>query len=341
MVNASHTSFNANDRSYLAILKKEIHKLVVLAGFDQKKVDEIDIIVSELGSNLIKHASGGEILAGILPVGQNIALELIGIDNGPGIPDPLRMMQDGMSTTHTLGHGLGSIRRFSDDFELYSQRDWGTIVLSRIFIKTGREKKTPPRPFLSLRSLVIAKPGELVSGDGFYSVTGEDGTVKLLAADGLGHGLEASNAVAKAMTAFNAFKSESPAEIVRYLHTALKKTRGIVGTVILFDPVRKIWKLCGVGNIATRLNGFQQAKGYLSYNGIIGLNIPHTLNDQELSQDDFQQIILCSDGIKSRWEQVKLQDVHRQDLIVQAAALYKDFARKTDDMSITIGKIIS
>ena len=68
------------------------------------------------------------------------------------------MMQDGMSTTQTLGHGLGAIRRFSDDFGIYSQRNWGTIVLSRIFLKS-REKKIH-KPFLSLQSLVIAKPGE-------------------------------------------------------------------------------------------------------------------------------------------------------------------------------------
>ena len=175
--------------------------------------------------------------------------------------------------------------------------------------------------------------------NGFYSITGEDGTVKLLAADGLGHGLEASNAVRDAIIAFKAFKSDSPAEILRYLHIALKKTRGIVGTVILVDPAKKTWKLCGIGNIATRLNGFQQAKGYLSYNGIIGHNIPHTLNDQNRRAGRLsKQVILCPDGIKSRWEQARLPDLHKQDLIVQAAALYKDFGRKTDDMSITPGK---
>jgi hypothetical protein len=58
-----------------------------------------------------------------------------------------------------------------------------------------------------------------------------------------------------------------------------------------------------------------------------------------LSLDDYQQIVLCSDGIKSRWEAVKMPEMHRQDMIIQAAALYKDFGRKTDDMSITIGRI--
>jgi anti-sigma regulatory factor (Ser/Thr protein kinase) len=338
MVNPSHISFNANDRSYLAIVKKEIHQLAVQAALGQKKINEIDILVSELGSNLIKHASGGEILAGILPAAEGAALELIGIDNGPGIPDLVRMMKDGASTTQTLGHGLGSIRRFSDHFEIYSQKHWGTILLSRIYAE-GAPKKNDRTPHLSLRSLVISKPGELVSGDGCYSFTGENGTVKLLVADGLGHGAEANRAVREAIAAFKTFDSDSPAEILRHLHSALKKTRGIVGTVVLVDPVQKTWKLCGIGNISTRLSGFQQPKGYLSYNGIIGHNMPHTLNDQELSQNEYQQIVLCSDGIRSRWEHARLPDLHKQDLIVQAAALYKDFGRKTDDMSIIIGRI--
>jgi anti-sigma regulatory factor (Ser/Thr protein kinase) len=338
MVNPSHISFNANDRSYLAIVKKEIHQLAVQTGFEQKKVNEIDIVVSELGSNLIKHASGGEILAGILPPGEGAGLELISIDNGPGIPDPAMMMKDGVSTTQTLGHGLGSIRRLSDHFEIYSQKDWGTILLSRIYPE-GAPKKNARKHPLSLRSLVISKPGELVSGDGCYSFTGEDGTVKLLVADGLGHGAEANRAVREAILAFRTFDSDSPADILRHLHSALKKTRGVVGTVVLVNPLKKTWKLCGIGNISTRFTGFQQPKGYLSYNGIVGHNIPHTLNDQELSQNEFQQIVLCSDGIRSRWEHAKLPDLHKQDLIVQAAALYKDFARKTDDMSIIIGRI--
>jgi anti-sigma regulatory factor (Ser/Thr protein kinase) len=338
MVNPSHISFNANDRSYLAIVKREIHKLAVDAVFGQKKINEIDILVSELGSNLIKHASGGEILAGILPAVDGAALELISIDNGPGIPDLVRMMKDGASTTQTLGHGLGSIYRLSDYFEIYSQKDWGTILLSRIYPE-GAPKKNARTSHPSFRSLVITKPGELVCGDGCYSFTGEDGTIRLLVADGLGHGSEANRAVREAIAAFKAFDSDSPAEILRHLHLALKKTRGVVATVVLVDPVKKTWKLCGIGNISTRLSGHQQPKGYLSYNGIIGHNMPHTLNDQELSQNEYQQIVLCSDGIRSRWEHSKLPDLHKQDLIVQAAAVYKDFGRKTDDMLITIGRI--
>ena len=120
MVNGSFTSFNVGDRSYLAILKKDIHKIAQQAGFEPRRLAEIDLIVSEIGSNLVKHATQGEILVSIVENETGQYLDIISVDQGPGIVDPEKMLQDGASTTQTLGHGLGSIRRLSDKFELYS-----------------------------------------------------------------------------------------------------------------------------------------------------------------------------------------------------------------------------
>lgn len=338
MVSTTHISLLVSDRSYVAGAKKEIHRLVVQAGFGQNNIGEIDILVSELGSNLVKHATDGEILAGIVSDRQGTALELIGIDNGPGIPEVERMMRDGVSTTGTLGQGLGAIRRLSDHFEMYSLKDWGTVLLSRVYLEKNVEEGKPRQP-LTVRSLVVAKPGELVSGDGFDGYIAGDGTFRLLTADGLGHGAEANRAVREAVFAFREYESDSPVAILRHLHESIRKTRGMVAAVVIIDPIRKTWKFCGIGNISTRFTGVHQARSYLSFNGIVGHNIPGSLYDQELSQKDYQQITLCSDGIRSRWQQNRLPEIGRQDLIVQAAALYKDFARKTDDMSIIIGKL--
>jgi anti-sigma regulatory factor (Ser/Thr protein kinase) len=339
MVSTPYISFNASDRSYLAILKKEIHRLAMQGGFESKQLAEIDIIVSELGSNLVKHASGGEILAGILQTEEGMTLELLGLDKGPGMTDPEKMMADGTSTTRTLGQGLGSIRRLSDTFELYSRKEWGTILLSRVHKKkAGLHKR--PKPPIEINALVVPKPGESLSGDGCCYIAGKNGAVYLLVADGLGHGVEAHRAVKEAVSAFRSFESDSPAEILRHLHHNIKRTRGAVATVVIIDPVQKKWKLCGIGNIGTRFIGYQQSKSYFPYNGIVGSNIPNTLNDQELSQLDYQQIVLCSDGIRSRWEHAKHPTIGRYDSSIQAAAIYKEFGRMTDDMSIVIGRAV-
>lgn len=133
MDNSAHISFNASDRSYFAILKKDIHKLITDAGFGESKAGKVDIVVAEMASNLVKHAGGGEILVRMMREDSNEGVELISIDNGPGMSDTKRMIEDGMSTTNTLGHGFGAMKRMSDVFEVYSMRDWGTIVLSRIY----------------------------------------------------------------------------------------------------------------------------------------------------------------------------------------------------------------
>jgi len=339
MVNTPHITFSLGDRSYLAIVKKGIHKLAAQANFSAKKIGEIDLVVAEMGSNLIKHAGGGEILAGLVKEDQETALELISIDNGPGIAEPEKIMKDGASSTQTLGTGLGSIKRLSDVFELYTKKDWGTIILSRINVKESAKKKQG-RNRIHYRALVVAKPGETVSGDGTYAINSGDGMTRLLVADGLGHGEEANRAVTRAIQAFAGFESDSPAEILRHLHADIKKTRGLVGTIVIFDPFKKIWKLCGIGNISTRLSGYVESRSYIPYNGIVGHNIPNTLNDQELSQKDYQQIILCSDGIRSRWENARHPTIQKYDLVVQAAAIYKEFGRRTDDMSVVIGRIV-
>jgi anti-sigma regulatory factor (Ser/Thr protein kinase) len=337
MVDATHLSFVASDRSYFSILKKEIHVKAVEAGFNEQKVGVLDIILAEMTSNLHKYANDGELLMGIFENNGQPYIELISIDNGPGMNDPQKMMTDGYSTTNTLGHGLGSIKRLSDYFDLYSQKGWGTIVLSRIYKNTPEGSAHSPNQ-VEIRPVIVAKPGEKTSGDGYY-VKHTDHHTKLLVADGLGHGPHANFAVNEAVSAFKSCPYHSPVEILRYLHTAIKKTRGMVATVVVFDMQLKKITIAGIGNIAAKLFNSMSGKGHLSYNGIVGHNIPNTMNDQEMNFSDYQQLMMCSDGIKSRWDVSKYNGINRCDLTIQAAAIYKDFARRTDDMSVIAGKI--
>jgi hypothetical protein len=77
----------------------------------------------------------------------------------------------------------------------------------------------------------------------------------------------------------------------------------------------------------------------MSYNGIVGHNIPNTMNDQQYPSDEFNQVMLCSDGIKTRIDLAKYPLMYKYDLSVLAAAIYKDHARKNDDMSVIIAKV--
>jgi anti-sigma regulatory factor (Ser/Thr protein kinase) len=333
MASENYVSYPASDRSYYALLRKGIHKQALSAGFDEKKVAHLDLIVAEITSNLLKHTSGGEILCGIVGYGAQQYIEIISIDQGPGFSDLPNMLLDGVSSVNTLGHGLGSIKRMSDFFSIYSQRGWGTILLTRIYKQEYKNELQR----VTVTSLVVPKPGELVSGDGCTFKTSER-YLKLLLMDGLGHGPEANKAVLEGFNSFRLCPYHDPAEIIRFMHNPLKRTRGGVGTIVVFDFETRQYKILGVGNISTKLVGNIDSKNILSYNGIVGHNIPNTMTSHEADGKEYRFIILCSDGIKSRWDISKYPMIQRYDPMIMAAAIYKDYARKTDDMSVVIIK---
>lgn len=336
MVDATHISFMANDRSYFSLIKKEINRIAKEAGIIPVRLYELDLIVAEITSNLYKYSDDGEILLGVFDAGGVPYIELISIDNGPGMTNPLRMIQDGISTSKTLGHGLGSIKRLSDDFDLYSQVGWGTILLSRLYndpvkAKTGRAEPT-------ISPIIVAKPGESKSGDGFI-LKKNSNYLKVMLADGLGHGPEANKALNEAAEAFMAFPDYSPTETLRFIHNSIKKTRGAVINIICYEYSTKTWISTGVGNIAVRFLGPTSLRNHLCYNGIVGHNMPTSMNDLHFPANEFNQVMLCSDGIKTRIDLAKYPQMSKYDQTIFAAAIYKDHARKTDDMSVVMVKI--
>lgn len=336
MVNTFYKNFRADDRSYFSLIKKDIHAAVALAGFEEVKLGKVDIVVSEITSNLSKYAKGGELLVGIGSDAGGPYVEIISLDDGPGIPDISRVLSDGYSSTATLGHGLGSIKRLSDQFDVYSIRDWGTILLSRVY---KEEQPVFKKRRFDCRGINIPKRGEEVSGDGFCFQEIEEG-FRILMADGLGHGPEAQAAVKKACEAFYACAEESPAETIRYLHNQIRNTRGVVGLVVYFNSQTRRWRTTGVGNIGARWMGTLNTRNHVSYNGIIGYNIPGTMNEQLLSQEEFPQFIACSDGIRSRWDITKFPAIMQHDGMIIASAVYKEYSRGTDDTSVLVCKSV-
>jgi anti-sigma regulatory factor (Ser/Thr protein kinase) len=332
-------SYHIAERSYVAYIKREIHNKVTQAKFTETKAAEIDIIVSEIASNLVKHVGSGELLYRI----QNISatestFEIISIDNGPGMSDTSRMMRDGVSTSSTLGHGLGAISRLSDAFQIFSMPAWGTVVYS--MVKTKGEKKANSKPFdLEIRALCVNKPREIVCGDGFR-IKRTASAITIFFGDGLGHGPNAKDAVDAAGDFFMECMDTEPVLLIRQLHEKVRKTRGLVATVASFNKNTNEWSLCGVGNILTRIYSGITYKNYLPYNGTVGLNLPNSMKPSVFPVEKNQHLIMCSDGIQTRWDLNRYPAIFKYDNIVLAATLYKDFSRGTDDSSTLIAKVI-
>jgi anti-sigma regulatory factor (Ser/Thr protein kinase) len=332
----AHVLFKANDRSYFALLKKEIRAMALTLDFSERRISEIDIIVAEMATNLVKHAGGGQILAKLIRENDLNGIEIISMDNGAGIADVNKMVRDGETTKSTLGLGLGAMQRLSDTFQIYSQKGWGTVILCRKFVKVPPSQAKPSTA--EIRSVVIPKPGESKCGDSFFHIANKN-YIKLFLADGLGHGVEAARAVQEAGIAFATCQELHPPEILRFINASVRKTRGLVGMVAIYHIANKTWEICGVGNITTKIIGPTINKNYMSYNGIIGLNVPRLLHTQSFMHEKGQHIIMCSDGLRSRWDPLKYPGIMRYDLSMLALSLLKDFSRNTDDASVAICKI--
>jgi anti-sigma regulatory factor (Ser/Thr protein kinase) len=332
-----HLSFPLTDRSFHNIVKRDITRLAGTYGFSPGEVGKIDIIVSEMASNLFKHgAVAGELL--VKPIGlQAAGWEILCLDKGPGMHDVRRMVEDGVSTAGTSGQGLGAIKRLSDDFDIFSQKGVGTVILSRLY----KSRQKPPkfaRQQFEVGVVLVPKTGETDCGDNWAMHQTRD-KCQLLVADGLGHGEFAQMASQEAVQAFLLHTALSPPDVIRQMHAAIKKTRGAVGNVATIDLNNQTLTYCGVGNIAGRmLAGPDLSKSVVSYNGIIGHNIPNTLHTHQIEWSNHSLLILHSDGIKSKWDLSRFNDLLRHDASIIAALIYKEFSRGTDDTLVLVAR---
>lgn len=333
-----HQRFLLADRSFANIIKRDITRIAESYGFSPTEVGRVNIVVSEMTSNLLKYApQGGELL---VKYTSEQALEIICIDSGPGMKDPHRMILDGTSTGGTTGEGLGAIVRQSHVFDMYSQPGSGTIVLSRVY--KGLHDAPKVTSHFDVAALLVPKTNETTCGDGF-ALYEQGKNCYLIALDGLGHGSFANEASTEAANFFLQNPDTDPAQNLRLIHAAIRKTRGAVGTIAHINLSQKNIAYCGIGNIAGKIFSIEgpgimnsSSKNIIAYNGILGHNIPNTLNTQTLEWNNSKLLILHSDGIKSRWDLSKYTNLHRHDTSIIAALLYRDFSRHTDDTLVAV-----
>jgi serine/threonine-protein kinase RsbT len=88
--------------------------------------------ISEIARNIVTHAGGGELEISVIEDGDGRrGIEVVARDEGPGIADIDRAMEDGFTTGRGLGLGLPGARRLMDDFEITSEVGGGTTVVMR------------------------------------------------------------------------------------------------------------------------------------------------------------------------------------------------------------------
>jgi serine/threonine-protein kinase RsbT len=106
-------------------------ELASRCGFPTTDLAVIATAISELARNIVRYALHGEIVLRLVEDHPKRGVEVVATDDGPGIPDLSRAMQDGYSTSGGLGLGLPGTRRLMDEFEITSDFGKGTRVTVR------------------------------------------------------------------------------------------------------------------------------------------------------------------------------------------------------------------
>ena len=297
--------------------------------FHDIRQGRVGIIVNELANNLVRYAPGGQLFCRLIDGDGQQGVELISVDRGSGL-DASVVLQDGYTTGTTPGTGLGAVQRLADEFDIYSQRDKGTVVLARVY---ARDDVPTVHGKFEHGAVSIPMRGEILCGDG-WGLRQEGGKLHAMVVDGLGHGPNANKAALEAIDVFQRFSlAATPDQLLQAIHGRLKSTRG--GAVFVLGATAENVDFAGAGNIRAVLQHIGQTKTLISQNGTAGVQI-RTLRTMSQAWDGRGYLIMHSDGVSSGWDLAQYPKLVGHHPGTIASLICRDFSRGNDDATVLV-----
>lgn len=323
-----HAAFPMGDASRVGEARRHAAQLAQECALDDVEAGRLAIIVTELATNLLRHADKGRLLLSGRPERREV--EVIAIDHGPGLHDIDRAFGDGFSTGGTPGTGLGAVRRLAGHFDLHSGVPEGTVIVASV--RAADETEGHARTCMGAVS--VAAPGEHVCGDGWaFALQGE--LAALVVVDGLGHGPDAAEAAQAALETFVEDPLATPAVQLQRIHQALKRTRGAAVMVLHADAAASTVRAAGAGNVIGRIVSGVADRAILCQHGTAGVAI-RTPEEVTLPWPEHALVMACTDGVDTRWKAEILAPVLGRDPTLAAALLVRDHCRGRDDATAAV-----
>jgi anti-sigma regulatory factor (Ser/Thr protein kinase) len=316
------------DPTQVAEARRTATALAAQHGFDEADRGRLAIVVTELATNLVKHASGGELLVRAVPPAD---IEVLALDRGAGMASVERCLGDGFSTSGSPGTGLGAVARLADRFDVYSGA--GTVVFAMV---RARRRGPPPAAALDVGVVAVPKPGQSVSGD-HWTVEDRPGRAAVLVADGLGHGFLAMEAAKAAVEALRANAGLRPAEALAAIHAALRPTRGASVGLAEVDLDRRTVAFSGVGNISAAVVLDGTVRQMVSHHGTLGHEARH-IAEFTYPWSEHALLVMHSDGLGTHWALERYAGLATRHPSVVAGVLYRDFKRERDDVTVLVAR---
>lgn len=104
-------------------------------GFGTVDQARITTAISELARNIYLYAGKGKIEIERISEGGSYGIIIIASDEGPGISDVRKVMEDGFSTSGGLGAGMPGVKRLMDDFKIDTVLGEGTVIKATKWIR--------------------------------------------------------------------------------------------------------------------------------------------------------------------------------------------------------------
>ncbi len=330
-----HIALSVTEKSQAAQARRHAASLADSLGLSKTDASNVAIIVTELATNLAKHATSGELLLHGLKRRDAVGIEILALDKGPGMSNVGQCLRDGYSSSGSLGTGLGAVQRLSTFFDVSSVPQLGTAVLARYWSDPKPEGFSSDG--LEVGAVCIPKPGEDACGDG-WAMDNTGNRTLIMLADGLGHGLLAARASQEAIRVFRQ-KSRllNPREILGAIHEAIRGTRGAAVAVAEIDPVSRLVRFIGIGNISGSILSRQGVKNMISLNGIVGGEI-RKLETLTYPWPDNALMVMHSDGLISHWNLERYPGILNKCSSLIAGVLYRDYFRQTDDVAVLVAR---
>ncbi|HEY9056791.1 MAG TPA: ATP-binding protein [Aurantimonas sp.] len=317
-----------------AARRKALHAAEML-GLSVDDRERLALVITEAGTNLVRHARGGEILLILRGAGDATAVDVIAVDEGPGIADVEAAMADGYTTAEPgdrgIGGGLGAIVRLSDSFDIHTDPRGTTVAITIGAIGQGRDAA------LETAGLIVPKPGFDQGGDAFGSRCGTNTTLIMLM-DVLGHGPAAASEAEKAVAAFAELEAASLEEMEGSIAEALRGGRGAAALLVELPHEAGKLRAMGLGNVRGEIMA-PDAKHYgiPSTPGIVG----STAKAPRVTEHDWPNgalLILSTDGLRGGERAPEPSSLFFRDPMTIAATIYKRRRRGTDDCGVVVAR---
>jgi hypothetical protein len=135
---------------------------------------------------------------------------------------------------------------------------------------------------------------------------------------------------------FRRFNGHQVSTLLDYIHGGLRATRGAAISVARYDPSTRRVVFAGIGNVAGILARGDDLRRMVSMPGTAGYNVRKIQSFDYAFESGL--VILCTDGLSTSWTLARYPGLQAAHPVLIGAVLYRDFARRRDDVTVLVGK---